>query len=110
VDRTSSGITSVPSSRLGKECPARPRGARLGLRPTLHLNYGLVDLALIQLGPAGHDKLRATMAAYFPRIASFMPPTALRIFPPAFSALPLACSFLLPTAFPASSLILPLAC
>jgi hypothetical protein len=61
--------------------PARPRGARLGLRPTLHLNYGLIDLALIQLGPAGHDKLRATMAAYFPRIASFMPPTALRIFP-----------------------------
>jgi hypothetical protein len=107
VDRTSSGITSVPSSRLGKES-GTSRGARLGLRPTLHLNYGLV--ALVQLGPAGHDKLRATMAAYFPRIASFMPPTTLRIFPPAFSALPLACSFLLPTAFPASSLILPLAC
>jgi hypothetical protein len=109
VDRTSSGITSVPSSRLGKES-GTSRGARLGLRPTLHLNYRLVALALIQLGQAGHDKLRATMAAHYPRIASFMPPTALRIFPPAFSALPLACSFLLPTAFPASSLILPLAC
>ena len=109
MDRTSSGITSVPSSRLGKES-GTSRGARLGSRPTLHLNYRLVDLALIQLGQAGHDKLRATMAAYFPRIASFMPPTALRIFPPAFSVLPLACSFLFPTAFPASSLILPLAC
>jgi hypothetical protein len=106
VGRTSSGITSVPSSRLGKES-GTSRGARLGLRPTLHLNYRLVDLALIQLG---HDQFRAIMAAYFPRIASFMPPTALRIFPPAFSALPFACSFLVPTAFPASSLILPLAC
>jgi hypothetical protein len=52
VDRTWSGITSVPSSRLGKES-GTSRGARLGLRPTLHLNYRLVDLALIQLGQAG---------------------------------------------------------
>jgi hypothetical protein len=109
VDRTSSGITSVPSSRLGKES-GTSRGARRGLRPTLHLNYRLVDLALIQLWGRRHDKFRATMAAYFPRIASFTPPTALRIFPPAFSALPFACSFLLPRAFPATSLILPLAC
>src|SRR5262249_57505230 len=52
----------------------------------------------------------ANAAAHFPRSASFMPPTALRIFPPALSAFPSPSSFLSPLTLPPTSLTLPLAC
>jgi hypothetical protein len=48
VDRTWSGITSVPSSRLGNES-GTSRANRLGLRPTVHLNYWLRDIVFIRV-------------------------------------------------------------
>src|SRR5258708_9028172 len=60
--------------------------------------------------PIRADEFLTDLAGHHrPRSASFMPPTALRIFPPILSAFPSPSSFLSPLALPATSFILPLA-
>jgi hypothetical protein len=68
VDRTSSGITSVPSSRLGKES-GTSRGARLGLRPTLTSSERRWRLTSHASRPSCR-RPRANLSASFLRFAS----------------------------------------
>src|SRR5262245_29822979 len=101
------------SLELGIECDSpvpraafRPRRGRVHARPRRVASRDLAS----RFERASAARCAASAAPYFPRTASFMPPTALRIFPPTLSAFPSPSSFLSPIALPAISLTLPLAC
>src|SRR5262249_11305853 len=94
------GIGQAEHQRL--RAAFRPRRGRVHARPRRAASRDLASQS---------ERVSAAAAApHLPRSASFMPPTALRIFPPALSAFPSPSSFLSPVALPATSLTLPLAC